>query len=355
MRKEQIEKFVKNRLSLYYAYKVIKGFRNKEFKLDVIRMNECDLILNFKNYGPLHPDKNILYIYNDSDVRGFFSLFFLVLDGLALAERYHLEPVVRWGEHTLYAQANPINGSGNPFEYFFQQVSEVSADEVFRSSRVMLFADANRQSDYNQPYSVASQIAAKADQENQFILSNAHLYSKYIRFKPEVADYIYKQGQSVLKGKNVLGVHVRGTDFNKGYLNHAKAVSIDQYIEATKQALEEGQYDSIFLATDEEAALERFQREFGSRLTYYSDILRSRNGEALHFSENARENHKYLLGLEVLRDVMSLASCSGLIAGLSNVSLASRVIKTANDGGYAYCNIINNGFHVNGVRFRKSK
>lgn len=354
MQKEKVVKYIKSKPMLYYAYKCLRGMKNKEFMLDVLRMNECDLVLNFKKYGDLYPEKNIYYIQNDSDVRGFFSLFFLVLDALVIADRYGLTPVVEFGEHTLYYQGTEMNGSKNPFEYYFEPVSGIKISEVFHCSRVLVYKDGHRNSDYDKAFSVASQKVSCADSKDDYLSSRAKVYKKYIKLKPQVKSYIYENLANVVDG-HTLGIHVRGTDFNNGYLNHAKAVSLSQYLDAASRAMDSGKFDYIFLATDEEKAINAFKKRFGKRVRYYDDVLRSVTGEALHFSTNERKDHKYLLGLEVLRDVMTLASCEGLIAGFSNVSLAARTIKQGNEEEFAYLEIIDNGFNENGKRFEKSK
>ena len=352
--KDKIEKAVKNRPNLYYLYKVIKGFRNAELKTDILRLNECDLILNFRQFGKRYPEYNILYFYNDSNVRGFFSLFFLTLDALNLAEQYHLTPVLVWGKHTLYFQEE-ITETDNPFEYYFDQPTIISKQDVFEAARVMVFNDANRQADYYIPYTVASKMVSDIELAQEYIASRAILYKKYFHYKEEVQKYIDDNLKRVIGTGKTLGVHVRGTDFNKGYLNHAKAVSPKDYLEKTIEAKKQYGYDYIFLATDEEEVIHLYSNQFGNELKWYKDVFRSDDGTALHFSENGREKHKYKLGLEVLRDAFSLGSCDGLIAGFSNVSLAARVMKKAKGEEYLSCDILDNGFNTKGVRLKKHR
>lgn len=353
MQKEKVVKYIKSKPMLYYAYKCLRGMKNKEFMLDVLRMNECDLVLNFKKYGNLYPEKNVYYIKTDSDVRGFFSMFCLVLDALVIADRYHLSPVVEFGTHTLYYQGIEINGSKNPFEYYFQQVSQIDISEVTECSRVLLYRDGQRNVDYNEPYSVASQQISNGD--DAYIKSRALVCKKYLKLNPVVKEYIDRNVFNILGSDRVLGIHVRGTDFNKGYLNHAKAVTEEQYIEATDLAIKKEKYKKIFLATDEQKIITLFKKHYGQKMVCYEDVLRSLTGEALHFCTAERKNHKYLLGLEVLRDMMTLSACDGLIAGFSNVSLAARIMKASNAENYSYINIIDNGFNTTGVRFEKSR
>ena len=49
------------------------------------------------------------------------------------------------------------------------------------------------------------------------------------------------------------------------------------------------------------------------------------------FIEKNRENHHYLLGLEIIRDVYTLAACRGFVCGMSYVGFMVQIIKRAND------------------------
>ena len=61
-----------------------------------------------------------------------------------------------------------------------------------------------------------------------------------------------------------------------------------------------------------------------------------------------KEYSKYRKGLEVLRDVYTLASCGGLVAGLSHVSILARIVKYSFDKKYSYQNILSNGINRQG-------
>ena len=58
-----------------------------------------------------------------------------------------------------------------------------------------------------------------------------------------------------------------------------------------------------------------------------------------------RPLHYYKLGLEVLRDVYTLASCDGLICGLSHVSCAARYIKSAKGEMFEDIKILDSGMN----------
>jgi hypothetical protein len=89
-------------------------------------------------------------------------------------------------------------------------------------------------------------------------------------------------------------------------------------------------YEVIFLATDEKEALETFRREFGDIVKAFDDVWRAEEGdESVAYSSSDRENHHYLLGLEVLRDEYMLTRCDGLVCGISNLTLSARMMRKA--------------------------
>ena len=90
-----------------------------------------------------------------------------------------------------------------------------------------------------------------------------------------------------------------------------------QMLKAISEALEFGDFENIFILTEQEDYLDYFARHFGKKLLA-SDSLRARRRNLYRISP--RENHRFLLGLEVLRDVELLSNCGGLVSGSSNVS-----------------------------------
>ncbi len=66
----------------------------------------------------------------------------------------------------------------------------------------------------------------------------------------------------------------------------------------------------------------------------YQDVIRSSGTDTVMHSSVERENHHYLLGMEVLRDMITLSKCGGFIAGLSQVSIAARIFRQSY--GYSY-------------------
>ena len=66
-------------------------------------------------------------------------------------------------------------------------------------------------------------------------------------------------------------------------------------IEKVHELIEKKGYEVIFLATDEQKAVEIFQNEFGDMVKTYSDTWRATEGdESVAYSHADRENHHYL-------------------------------------------------------------
>lgn len=356
MNRKQFSAWMRKHPRVFYVFRCLKGFRDIRFVTDVNRINESNLVLNFQTYGNKNTDKNIFYIKLNSPHKGFFSMLLLVLDALIVADQYHLTPAVEYGNNCLYFERDAINGSTNPFEYYYKPVSDVNLSEIPSSYRVLHFIEGHRMQDYNKRVFVASAKVANEDEESQkYIEECARVYRKYIHLNETVSVYIQREIRQILTGSRTLGIHVRGTDFNVGYYMHAKVVTVDQFFQAIDNVIEQYGFDSIFLATDESETIQKFVDKYGEKVKYYRDTYRSEDGKAIHFSQDNREHHKYNIGLEVLRDMMTLSCCDGLIAGLSNVSLAARIAKASRGEEYIYLNIINNGFNTSGQVFSLRK
>ena len=126
----------------------------------------------------------------------------------------------------------------------------------------------------------------------------------------------------------MIGVHVRGTDM-KNNLGHPMPANITYYLAEINKILEaDGQIKAIFLATDEEETVKRFQKEFDGRCrlivnsAFRSEVQLQSHKTGIHEQkiEHPRKQHKYNLGLEVLKDAVFLNQCDYLVCGHSNIT-----------------------------------
>ena len=293
-----------------------------------------------EHFGECLSDKiiyNISFGEEESCDIGFAAMIYHLLYYLKIAEMIGAVPMVKWGQLTLYHDHQMDSITNNVYEYYFEPISDVieypinKCKNVIRSRgrHIYLFHNMNEQ------------VYLLDDKD---ILLLAEQYKRYIRLNDKTTKYI-QEGLALLSDKT-LGVHVRGTDFALGLKRHPRMITVDEYLTKTKEMFASGKYDKVFLATEDDNALETFKNEFGECLVYYSDVFRTVGDKGPHSTPNSRPFHHYKLGLEVLRDIYTLANCESLIAGLSNVSYAVRYINIALDRKFSEIAILYKGINV---------
>lgn len=332
-----LKKYLKKYLKIYSLCRVIKNINNNNFLKQVINIDRDPNTMKFIHYGDKNKDKIIYYINIDQPKAGFFAFFSYVLYGLYEADRFGFIPVVRYGE-CVYRENNLINKTNNPFEYYFKPVSNISIDEVYQSDRVVPFEWPHRFRDFVHFY--------KSTEDDLKRLSK--VCGKYIFLNDNTKKYIedsIKQLFINCKSNKILGIHIRGTDFALHWENHPNIVSGNDYIDAIDKVLKQYDFDYIFLATDDKNRLEKIKNVYKDKLIYYSEVNRAAGKINVSFEKNNRKNNHYLNGLEVLRDTYTLAYCTGLIAGISSVSMCARIIKYSKNETYRYLNILDNGIY----------
>ncbi len=345
-----IKTFLKSHQATDYWLRCFMNCRDPRFVETVRAIGRDPNLLYFERRGEEHPDVSFYDVYIDCPSKGFFALLLQTLDALRYAQRFHLTPVVRWGDRCLYKESEQIFGADDPFEYFFEPVNGFTAADMEKAARVLLYCDGQRAFDRDHAFGVASKTIVERGIYEEYIAANAETYRAHIRLKGHVKDRIC-EGMARLgvnADSNILGVHVRATDFNNAYVGHARAVTLEEYIAATRRALEAHEFEGVFLATDDAGVVEYFSQGLGRSVLCYNDVFRSTDGAAVHFSKARRPYHNFEMGVEVLRDMYTLSRCSGLIGSYSNVCIAAQIVRKSEGGKYEYLHIIDKGFNTTG-------
>ena len=130
-------------------------------------------------------------------------------------------------------------------------------------------------------------------------------YRKYFPFNKRIQDKL----DSIPKEQyqNSLAVHYRGTDG----VGHTHRVSVEDYIQATDDEFKTGDYDSIFVATDQSDVIDKFKDHFKDVKIFHYDHQRTLSTAGLHYSINAQPNtpERILAGDEVITDAYTLSIC----------------------------------------------
>lgn len=317
--------------------------RKTERKEDVFK-------LKINHYGSLNRDKVLYYICEENDNLGFFAMYRYWLEYLYFADVCGYMPFVDAGKGFAYHEENEIEGKKNTFEYYFCQPSQVKLQEVKFSNKVV-------RSDTMHREMVELVYTGKSNHysyNRKYLLAMSKIVKKYMKFNNKTMEYLDAGCSKLgLRDQRVLGIHVRGTDFRTQYNNHPVALKEEEYFMEIDKVWEKGEYDKIFLATDDSRILQAFLDKYGNRICYFQDVMRSNKNKSVAFVENSRKNHKYLLGLEVIRDMYSLAICQGLIAGISQVAICAQINKLAMGHRYEDLVIIDKGINKNSRIFRR--
>ena len=343
MMEKLVEKLKKNTI-LHFFVKAFKHINEKEYLNFFINRENLPLVLEFETRGNDSIGECIYLIEETGNGFGFFAEFHIMLQKLIFAECFHLKPYVYWGKNFLYYEKDIIN-TQNAYEYLFEAINGDLKNKIDT-------ADLLTKSKMGQAEWVVNRYERGFDLSPKYLAKAADVYKRYIHLKPEISSKIQYDITELLGRKRTLAVHYRGTDFKMNYDNHPVCVTLEQVIGVIKNAMNTESFEQVFLATDDMTAIDAFETEFAGKVVFYHDVLRGDDTTSVAFSKSDRKEHHYLLAYEVLRDMLTLSACEGLIAGVSQVSICARIAKASRGEAFQYLQIIDNGKNYNNKKFK---
>lgn len=150
------------------------------------------------------------------------------------------------------------------------------------------------------------------------------LLSKYVKLKPHIQAKVQEFTSRHFNGFPVIGIHYRGTD-KSIEAPRSEFEHIVEYVQGITQALISMDSDlmadqvQIFIATDEDAFLEFMKIQYGARVIYLEQVIRSDSMHPVH----KLAGNGYKKGEDALLDCLLLSQCNWLIKTSSNLSLFS--------------------------------
>ena len=280
--------------------------------------------LKLKSFGDKNPDKFFYVIWRDNIGSGFFANLNTFLRHLEFAKKINFIPVIDCENFpTIYNTKNPINNSKNSWQYYFHQPSPYSLEEVYQSKNVF--------------FSSGFDINIEASIENcsdKKLRSKKQIFLEDVKLQDNVKQELAKYDQYFNNNKKILGVHIRGKDMNTTQL-HPFGPTMEQIFRYTDEMLSKYKIDKIFLACEDLNCFEMFLKKYRDK-TFFIDVFRLKKYNS--FNINPRENHRYLLGLEVLVEAILLSKCSHFLRGPGNIADFAMVI-----GNHEVIYTINNG------------
>ena len=342
-------RFGKLHKKISFALSCLPHGDDERFVAAVKRIGQEHNLVSMERYGERVFEEILYFIDMEDAGTGFFAQYNNLLAFLYFADYHGLTPVVRFHENFPYAEKEAVNGSKNPFEYYFLQPAGIALSDVLHAKTVLKSKKENSYlardlSDAGSPY----------QRSDAYINEMARIEAQYVRLNNVTKIKINDDIRNLLEGKRTLGVHMRGTDFKHNYNGHPVALGEKELLEQALCLMDNG-YEQLFLATDSTEAIKVFHDKLGKKLRFFPDVVRSSDEESVMNSRLNRKDHHYLLGLEVLRDMYALAACEGLLAGLSQVVSAARIHKRSVGGEYKDLVIMDKGINVHGQNCPKVK
>jgi len=276
---------------------------------------------------------------------GFFACIRWVLDGCYFCDQHGFIPLILFPENGLY-QDESRTDKYNAFSYYFTQPYEAYLPKVDEYNHVCY---------YYRNVMLAENLNSKGGYlwDENYISQMAIIMEKYLHFTDEAAAEVTREIEKRGVNANALGVHIRGTDYKVGYNTHPVYVSPQMYFEHIDQAMKQYGFSKIYIATDDQEILDTFIDHYGEeKLLYAHDNIRGTGDKGIHTSDNSE---RYRLGMEVLCDMAALAQCGGIISGISQVALITRVYKKSKGQEFVYDKVIHKGIHNNKNNYYKKK
>jgi hypothetical protein len=263
-------------------------------------------------FGEKNSDKTFLIIKINNSGLGLMAIYNCVLGYLRVAQNNGFIPVIDLKNYKNgYLEKDEL-GKVNAWEYYFEQPTRFSLDEVYQSANVIMATGLSPRE--------ASPIPL-----NYYYLTNpkvrANKYYSIIResikIKPEISEIIDENYKKLLEGKRVIGVVNRGSDMINAK-GHQIQPDIQEVINKTKEMLLKWNCQYVFLATEEVRTLEIFKQAFGDQLLFNKSERVKTYEKGIPFTDVTfgRENEKFKKGLEYLTTVVLLSKCNCLIGSL---------------------------------------
>ena len=244
-----------------------------------------------------------------------FAFFCAILGGINYADRKGYIPVVDMQNYPNTYLYDSEVGNVNAWEYYFTQPDTLTLGEAISCRKYIISRDTSL---HCHPSWAASAFYNEDGQLDYW----RRICKKYIHFTQPVLDGVERELQK-FAGKRVLGVSLRGTDYT-GLKPHGHPVqpTIEQAISKTREVFGTGNYDSVYLATEDRNIIAAFREAFGEKLILSDrdaiDFDASEGKLIIKCFDDRRENDKYLTGLEYLVSMLMLTKCSGLITSRTN-------------------------------------
>ena len=301
-----------------------------------------------RSFGACNPDE-IYYVIRPIHQDSYFCLlplhcllanYFYVLSHLAYAQEKGWIPLIDQESYPVYNRLpDPVDGTRNAWEYYWQQPGSRHLAETYQSQHVVL----SKRSWFYQ-WDLGYEVAKYHDKgQIHFFHELAECVPLQESMRAELLGWrerLFAENGRVLGVSFRFGGHATGA-VNKG-LGHPIQPTVVDLIAITRDRMDMLKMEYVFLASDEQNAVDEFKNAFRERLIVMPRLRANagksyteENDNGMYASERMlRTTREYLIEMELL------AQCNGLIGSITS-GLRYAIVK--NDGRYEYMELLDRG------------
>ena len=262
---------------------------------------------NLISFGKKNRNKKF-YLIRVEPGGGFFS----ILINIKLANKKRCIPFVDLENfHTKYNQKKKVRGTYNSWEYYFNKISNYNLTGIYQSKNVYFSKQNINTRDYIK--------------DHEFY-AYKKIITKYVKINNFIKKIVENFEKKNFKDKKVLGVHFRGTDM-KTTPSHPFPPTFTQVTFLIDNFLNKYGYDKVFIITEQLNYLNRLKKRYKNKIIFFDSY---RSNKSKIFQETSRNNHRYLLGRDILIETLLLSKTDMIISSKTNVSKAALLFSKKN-------------------------
>ena len=232
---------------------------------------------------------------------GFFAYLNAVFGRLSHCNQNNLTPVVDWSEPKVEYYDSEMGD--NPFDYYFEQ--DVTIEEALKLDHEHCPGQY-----VNYPPS-----GLKINRNPEIVIDLHIAINKFLKIKPEILNSLNTEIESF----KTLGVHCRRSDMGRHHPEFAFINNTEDFFNKAMSVFNNNGYEKIYISTEETEIFEYFKHRV-PEILIYQDCFRIDRNDDHRIITNDRNNHRYMMGKEVLIDSLNLSKCDSLVCGISGVS-----------------------------------
>lgn len=281
------------------------------------------------SYGEHNKELQIYIARRANSKAGLFSLVLTALGQIVYAVNRGYVPVVDLSNY-VEGYSGSKQDTSNIWEYYFEQPCKVDLMEAKRSKRVIL-GNGIITANLNYP----KDTIAYREKELSYWRGIAR---KYLIVKKDIFEEAVQLSKELFFGKKILGVLARGTDYiNAKPYNHPVQPTAKQLMEKIDEMLGDGEYDGIYLATEDSIFYQQFTKKYGEKLiSLKTKRYQTQGNENINDIRKADVENGYVLGKDYLITILLLSMCDALIAGNTSGTLGALLLNEEYEYKYIF-------------------